>query len=212
MLKFYANPISPFAQRVMLFFEEAQIPHEYVMLRAGDMQKEPFTRVSMFRTVPAIELDGFALTESLAILRFLAQRFQKSSWYPEALEERARIDQVKDFGESIARPLMALGKEIAMAPHLGQPTNLAKVEDLRAELSKYLPRFEAYIAGRGFAAGAGPTIADIALAPFLHIYKYATMPMTEFPETKAYADRMVERPAMKKVLAEVDKAYRERKF
>jgi len=208
MLKLYANPISPFAQRVMLFLEEAKIPHEHVMLRAGDLQKEPFTKVSTFHTVPAIELDGFTMTESLAILRYLAQRYQNSAWYPENLEDRARIDQVMDYGESIAKPLMVLGKELAMAPRLGKATNFAKVEDLRSDLLKYLPRFEAYIAGRSFAVGAAPTIADIALTPFLHMYKYANMAMTDFPEAKAYADRMIERPAMKKVLATVEQAFR----
>jgi glutathione S-transferase len=208
MLKLYANPISPFAQRIMLFLEEAQIPHEYVLLRADELGQEPFTRVSAFRTVPAIECDGFVMSESLAILRYLAQRYQKSSWYPENLEERARIDQLMDFGESMARPMMDLGKEVSMAPRLGRATDLGKVEGLRSELRKYLPRFEAYIAGRAFAVGAAPTIADMALAPFMHMYKYGDLPMTDFPETKSYADRLVDRPAMKKVLAAVAEAFR----
>ena len=209
MLKLYASPISPFAQRIMLFLEEAQIPHEYIRVRADDLQKPPFNAVSTFQTVPAIDLNGFSMTESLAILRYLAQRHDDSSWYPTTLEDRARIDQVMDFGECLARPLMSLGKELAMAPRLGLPTNDAKVEDLRGDLRKYLPRFEAYITGRTFAVGVGPTIADTALAPFLHMYKYAGMSMTNFPATKAYADRLIERPAMKKVLAAVQQAFRD---
>lgn len=211
MLKFYANPISPYAQRVMFFFDEAAVPHDFVMLRSDDLLKEPFTRVSSFRTVPALEAGGFTLTESLAMLRYLAQKFHKSAWYPENLEERARIDQLMDYSECLARPLMDLGKEIAMAPHLGRETNVAKVEALRAELTKYLPRFETYIAGRDFAVGGALTIADAALAPFLHMYKYAQHPMTDFPETKRYADRMADRPSMQKVLAAAAEAFRARK-
>jgi glutathione S-transferase len=113
-----------------------------------------------------------------------------------------------DFGESLARPLMLLCKELAMAPRLGLSPNFAKVDDLQAELHKYLPRFERYIADRTFAVGPTPTIADVALAPFLHMYKYAGVPMTDFPGTKAYADRLVERPAMKKVLTAVEAAFR----
>ncbi len=208
MLKLYANPISPYAQRLMFFLEETQIPHEYIMLRTVDLETPTFLKASSFKTVPAIEVNGFTMTESLAILRFLAQRYQMFSWYPIGLEERARVDQIIEFGESIMRPLMALGKEIAMAPQIGKQTNRDRVEHLKEELARYLPRFEDYITNRTFAAGPTPTIADAAFAPFLHMYRYADLSMLDFPETKAYADRMIERPAMKTVLIAVAEAYR----
>ncbi len=64
------------------------------------------------------------------------------------------------------------------------------------------------MAGRAFAAGADPTIADVASAPFLHMDKYANLPKTDFSATIAYAERMFERPAMKKFFAAVAEAFR----
>lgn len=204
MLKLYYNAVSPYAQRVLFFVQEAKIPHTPVPLdfRAGDFQKEPFTKLSPFNTVPAIELGGFAMNESQAILRYLAQKYQKSSWYPENLEERGTIDQVMDVGaQHVGRWLLTMAWQLAMAPRMGMPTNTLKVNEARDELMKWLPRFEKHIAGRTWAAGPQMTIADASFAPFLPLYKAGQMSLSDFPGTKAYADRLAALPTYQKLVA-----------
>ena len=98
MLNFYGNPVSPYVVKVHYLLEEAGIPYKYHEVNLSDPRsKAELARVNPFGKVPAIELNGFGLGESNAIMRYLVDRYHANNLYPVNLEDRAQVDMVTEF-------------------------------------------------------------------------------------------------------------------
>lgn len=66
------------------------------------------SNINRFRKVPAIVDDGFQLSESVAILRYLAaQNNIDDHWYPKDLKVRARIDEYLEWQHGNTRQTCA---------------------------------------------------------------------------------------------------------
>ncbi len=96
-MKLYCNPVSPTSLSVMLFCAEARIPFEPVVIDLmKSQQKTPdYLTLNPWGLVPVLEDDDFVLTESSAILKYLADK-AKLPAYPHGLRERARVNEVSD--------------------------------------------------------------------------------------------------------------------
>ena len=210
MLNVYAHPFSPFAQKVHYFVEDAGIAYKYntVDLSKGEQNLEPFKSLNPLGQVPAIERDGFTLAESNAILRYLAQRYELSAWYPSTLEDRATVDQFMDFATlHLNRWFLTLAWNLYYGPKfMNSATDHAAVAEAQTNLRKNLEKFERHMmSGRTYIVGPTQTLADAVLLPFAASYKHAQVALGDFPATKAWIDRMSARPAWKKVQAEYEK-------
>jgi glutathione S-transferase len=83
---------------VRLFIAENNIPVEeqLVDVMTGEHYKEPYASLNPNRLVPMIEDDGFRLTESSAILKYLADKIGSPA-YPKDLKARAKVNEVMDW-------------------------------------------------------------------------------------------------------------------
>lgn len=208
MLNFFYHPLSPFAHKVHYFLEETAIPYKLsvVDLKGGEQTKEPFQKINPLGQVPAIEHNGFGLSESNAILRYLAQRFEKSTWYPTNLEDRAQVDQICEFTNlHLNRWLISLGWNLVVAPKMGMPVDHKAIEDSRGFLLKNMPKLERVLHGKSNLVGATPTLADAVFLPFIAGYRHLDLSMSDYPNVKRWADKAAERPAWKKVQAESER-------
>jgi glutathione S-transferase len=82
----------------MLFAAEEgiELDHQIVDIMAGDQFKPEFRAVNPSGLVPVLEDGAFRLTESSAILKYLADQ-AGSSAYPKDLQPRARVNEVMDW-------------------------------------------------------------------------------------------------------------------
>ncbi|KAG7490757.1 glutathione S-transferase theta-3-like [Solea senegalensis] len=97
-MELYLDLISPPCRSVFLFAKVLQIPFDFklVKLSAGQQYTEEFGRISSIRKVPVMKEGSFILTESVAILKFLAQKHASSAgdhWYPADLQQQARVNE-----------------------------------------------------------------------------------------------------------------------
>jgi glutathione S-transferase len=212
MLTLHAVPLSPFAQKVHYFIEELGIPYTYKScdLAGGEQRSAAFRSLNPFGAVPTIELDGFSLGESDAILRYLARHYQRTDWYPENLEDRARVDQAMDFvGQHVNRWLVRTWWQNRVVPSLfrGTPDQVA-VEDSRTRLLVSLAKLESYFSGRNYLAGPTPTLADVVLLPCAAIAAEGQVSLADYPQTVAWLARMTQRKAWGKVRAEYEKVFK----
>ena len=97
-MKLYMHPVSMTSRPVRLFIAEHNIPVEEVTvdLMKGDHYKPPFTTINPNRQVPVLEDEGFRLTESSAILKYLADK-ANSPAYPKDLKQRAKVNEMMDW-------------------------------------------------------------------------------------------------------------------
>lgn len=65
----------------------------------GEHKSEEYVKnIHPFGKVPAIDDSGFKLIESVAILRYLARKYDVDDhWYPKDLEGQARVDEFLEW-------------------------------------------------------------------------------------------------------------------
>jgi len=107
------NRISPYALSTFVCLSEKQIAFtvQDVDLDAGAARQPPFSDLSLTQRVPAIDHDGFILTESNAIADYLDDVFEAPAYpslLPRDARQRARARQVQAWLRS---DLLALRKE-----------------------------------------------------------------------------------------------------
>ncbi len=97
-MKLYYHPISTTSRPVMLFAADNGLDLEFklVDLFSGEHQQAPYAEINPNRQVPLLEDGHFRLTESSAILKYLAEKTHSSS-YSRDVQQRARINAVMDW-------------------------------------------------------------------------------------------------------------------
>jgi glutathione S-transferase len=97
-MKIYYHPASTTSRPLMLFAAESGIEVEFqvVDLFTGEHFKPPYEAVNPNHLVPVLEDGDFRLTESSAILKYLAEKVGSPA-YPKDLRQRARVNERMDW-------------------------------------------------------------------------------------------------------------------
>jgi glutathione S-transferase len=97
-MKLYYHPVSTTSRPVVLFAADHSIPLDYrlVDLFKGEHIEPAFTAINANQSVPILEDGDFRLTESSAILKYLADCVGSPA-YPPDLRRRARINERMDW-------------------------------------------------------------------------------------------------------------------
>lgn len=97
-MKLYYHPVSTTSRPVVLFAQESGIDLEYelVDLFTGAQYQPQYASLNPSRQVPMLVDDDFRLTESSAILKYLADK-AGSPAYPKDLRQRARVNERMDW-------------------------------------------------------------------------------------------------------------------
>jgi glutathione S-transferase len=97
-MKFYYHPVSTTCRPIMLLAAEAgiELDHQLVDLMTGAQYQPAFEAINPSHQVPVLEDDGFRLTESSAILKYLADK-KGTAAYPSEPRQRARIHERMDW-------------------------------------------------------------------------------------------------------------------
>ena len=97
-MKLYMHPVSTASRPVRLLIAENGIKcdEEIVDILKGAHYQEPYASLNPSRLVPMLEDGDFRLTESSAILKYLADKYDLPS-YPKDLKKRAKVNEVMDW-------------------------------------------------------------------------------------------------------------------
>jgi len=97
-LRLHYDPASTTCRPIILFASENAIEMDFqlVDLFSDENRSDWYTRLNANQAVPVLEHDDFVLTESSAILKYLAD-LTDSPAYPKDLRQRARVNEVMDF-------------------------------------------------------------------------------------------------------------------
>lgn len=160
------------AYRVRIAMNLKGIDYDYVpvhLTRDGGMQfKEPYKLLNPQQLVPLLDDQGFRLSQSLAIIEYLDEKFPEAPLLPGSAEGRARVRQLALAISCDIHPL----QNLRVLKYLTGPMGLSeekKATWIRHWLGLGLEALEAELANsptRGtFCFGDTPTMADCALVP-----------------------------------------------
>lgn len=101
----YMHPVSNTCRPILHYIADNNLPidQELVDLMTGEHHKEPYVSLNPNRQVPTLVDGDFILSESSAILKYLADKFDLPT-YPKDLKKRAKVNEVMDwFNTSLYR-------------------------------------------------------------------------------------------------------------
>ncbi|XP_067910808.1 glutathione S-transferase theta-2 [Heterodontus francisci] len=166
-LRLYFDVLSQPSRAVLIFLKRTGIPHveRPVALRKGEQRTPEFTKLNPMQKVPVIVDNGFVLTESVAILKYLATKYDVPQfWYPEDPMQRAKVDEYMAWQHINARYHAAkvFQLEILIPRMTGQPVDEIRLTKALTELNGTLDRLESmFLKDQPFLCGEEITLADL---------------------------------------------------
>lgn len=183
----YAASANCYKPRLLLALLERDYERVPIDIFAGDTLTDEYAALNPARETPVLELDdGTALTQSNAILWFLAEG---TGLLPRKALERAQVTQWLFFeqervmsGIGSARFRMMTGRDPELVP-------------TRRELGESaLAMLEARLRGRSYLVSESCSIADLANFAYTHVAEDAGYQLAEYPSVSAWLDRVRAQP------------------
>jgi maleylacetoacetate isomerase len=153
-----------------------------VNLLESQQKSDEYRALNPQGLVPLLEIDGRRLTQSLAILGYLDQRYPNRPFLPTAAADRAQVVGMAMVVACDIHPLNNLRVLRYLKNELGQPQDA--IDDwYRHWISEGLPALEAMAAPTAgkFLYGDAPTGADICLIPQLYNARRYDVPLDDYP-------------------------------
>jgi glutathione S-transferase len=187
-MKIYYHPVSTTSRPLMLFAAETGMPIEFqvVDLFTGEHYKDEYSTINPNHLVPVLEDDDFRLTESSAILKYLADTIE-SPTYPRPLRARARVNERMDWINTQMNRDFAYG---FVYPQI-LPTHKRESDVVQAatiawggeRTRGWLKVLDTHVLGSGnrYLCGDEITIADYFAAPFVALGEVIRCDYSAYP-------------------------------
>jgi GST-like protein len=194
---------TPNGFKISILLEELGLPYNLHLVDIGNGEQfaPPFLKISPNNRVPAIvDPDGpdgqpISIFESGAILQYIGRKF--SGFYPTNERKKADVDQ------------WLFWQVGGLGPMAGQCFHFRKyateqvpygIERYTKEVTRLFGVMNQRLADRPYLAGEY-SIADIACYPWVKLWRDLAQDITQFPNLKAWLDRIAARPAVQRGLA-----------
>jgi glutathione S-transferase len=199
MLTLYFTPgACSLAPHIVLEESGQKYEKQLVDMAKGEQRSEPYLKLNPQGRVPALRLDsGEVLTENTAILPYLGKRF--GLWPSDPLAEARALSLIGFFAASV-HPAHA---------HIGRPERYAtdpsayptiKEAGLKA-FHGYLQQIDGMLAGREWFAEQYSVLDAYGFVFYAWGFR-RELPMQELKNYSALKDRMLQRPAVRRIAAE----------
>lgn len=194
---------TPNGHKVIIALEEMGLEYQIfpINISENDQFQPDFLKISPNNKIPAIvDQNGprgepISVFESGAILQYLGRK--TGLFYPTDEQQRVEVEQ------------WLMWQMGGLGPMLGQNHHFNRFakEKIPYAIDRYINEtkrlygvLEKQLIGQNYVAGEY-SIADMAIFPWLCRYEWQSIELDEFPNVKAYIQRMNARPAVQKALS-----------
>jgi glutathione S-transferase len=177
-----------------------------VDLVAGDHRRPEFLQVNPAGKVPVLVDGGLVLTESIAIVIYLAEKYPARALFPTDPLERAEANRWLLFTTTeLEQPLWRIARHTAIYPERDRLP--ADVTLAGKEFRAMAEIVEQHMQQRQFVVGSTVTVADFVLAYTLDWGNEVKL-LDHCPKLLAYMEEMYARPHAPMRIAEAFKSIR----
>ena len=205
MLKLYAFA-TPNNLKPVIMMEELGLKYELhsVNIRQGEQKADAFQKLNPNAKVPVlVDPEGrskeFVLTESAAILVYLAEKYGK--FMPATVEEKARVFEQLFFHASGISP--AFGNSGFFQKLASEKVPMA-IDRFHAEAKRLTGLLDIILANKEYVAGNDYTIADMAHFGWMWRSAFAGIDLADYPNIKRWYDQVASRPAVKGAISKLE--------
>jgi glutathione S-transferase len=164
----------------------------FVNMLAGEHKSPAYLKVNPAGKLPALVDGDLVLTESVAIVLYLGEKYPEKGLVPTDLKLRTEIYRWLLFAATeLEQPLCRIARHTNAYPESKRiPGEVPLAREDFQEMARVL---EEHISGRQFVVGNSITVADIVLAYTLDWANEVQL-RGGFPQMRSYMERMYERP------------------
>ena len=188
-------------QRASIMLEETELAYtaHKINLLKGEQHQADFLKLNASGRIPVIvdhesgASDPFVLTQSTAILQYLAEKTQKL--IPKSLVDRAKMYEWMHFHA------VDIGSTLFSAFYLQNrinPKEEQAADQLRQRVHELYQHFDQQLSAQEFIAGASYSIADITVLPTV-IAQEAKL--AEYKNLTRWLQQLKQRPAVQRGMA-----------
>jgi glutathione S-transferase len=202
MLTIWGRRNSINVMKVLWVCEEMQLPYRQIDagMQFGVVDTPEYGALNPNRKVPTIEDEGFVLSESNTIVRYLAAKHGRNDLLSSEIEQRADIERWMDWASfSLALPMTPLFWQLIRTPAEKRDQKLISANALEAE--RCMRVLEGQLHGRDFLVGSAFSLADVPAAAFVHRWLALPIERPALPRLLSYYQRMLARPAYRQHVA-----------
>ena len=198
MLEIWGRPYS--SNVIPVIWTANELGLDYTLQLAGGsfgkLDTEAYGKINPNRMIPSIRDGDFALWESLAIVRYLCDRYGAGTLSPAEPQMRAIADQWMEWSASRAfMPVIYLFfATVRTQPDARDP---AKIASLNKEAYDALTILDKHLADRAYVCGDHFTMGDIPIGCVDYRYFHVEVERPALPHVEAWYDRLATRPAYK---------------
>lgn len=199
MLELYDHPISSNALKVRLLLAELGLEYERTRVPIERPRPDWYAEVNPLLGIPSLRDGDLVLSESNAILRYLANREGRHDLYPADPAARGRVDMMLDRFSLTLRPALFQVEAAALGftPQGGFGSAPGDPEAAKVKMDAAAPTlstFDGLIAPDGYWLG-DLTLVDCAAAPALFRTTRTGLDLAPYPNLQRVRDLVMARPA-----------------
>ncbi len=163
-----------------------------VNLATGEHRRPEFLKINPAGKIPVLVDDDLVLTESVAIVLYLAEKYPHKGLLPTDTKQRSQVYRWLLFAATeLEQPLWRISRHTALYPeHLRLP---AEVSLARQDFTDMVVVLEDHMQGRRFIVGDTVTVADFVCAYTLD-WAHEVRLLDGCLQLLQYMERMYARP------------------
>lgn len=191
MIKLYGHELSGNSYKAKLLLSLLGLEYEWVRvdLMAGAHKQPDFLALNPFGQVPLLIDGDTILADAQAILVYLARQYGDESWLPLAAEPLSRVIRWLSTTAGEIRQ----GPESARLYHLFKATSI-NLEQANQKSEFILTQLNQHLAEREWLELGHPTIADVAVFPYVVLAPDGKLDLSQYPHILAWIDRVKHLP------------------
>jgi glutathione S-transferase len=191
MIQLYGYELSGNSYKAKLMLSLLGLKYEWVPvdLMAGAHKQPDFLALNPLGQVPVLVDGGTVLADAQAILVYLARQYGGESWLPLAAEPMSRVVRWL----SITAGEIRQGPETARLYHLFKVTGIG-LERTMQKSDLILTQLNEHLRERQWLELGQPTIADVAVFPYVALAPDGNIDLTSYPHVLAWIDRVKHLP------------------
>jgi glutathione S-transferase len=201
-MKLYYNPMSPNVRRARLTAAVLGLELEERKLdfTKGEHKNPEYLALNPNGAVPTLVDGDFVLTESRAIMQYLASKKPESGLLPRDEAARADVSRWQFWDAAHFSPQMGtLAFEMVLKGMmgLGEP-DVGKIQEATANFRRFAAVLNKRLEGKQYIVGRALTLADLTIASSLMYANQSEVALSEFPNVKTWFSRMTDLDGWKK--------------
>jgi glutathione S-transferase len=198
---YYAPGACSFASHIAL--EESGLPYETqkLDLMAGDQRKPEYLALNPRGRVPTMVVDNHVLTENVGILTWIAGGHPQAGLWPKETWDQAKAVSTMAWLSNTVHTTYGHLARAARYVDDAAAQDAVKAK-ARTMFGDYLKEIDGLLKGHKWAIGNHFTVVDGYLLVFYRWGNRSAFPVKQMENYSALAQRVMARPAVKKVMAD----------